>query len=233
MELVLSAHLTCVLIIGLCLRFKYSTNDASSDYTAFVTVVIVCSTCVCVIFGTLLCILAMPCTKSFKGFSKIRDYLMSEQEHLQKDKRIDHFEYAKEWLDTQKHVLEIMTEADIVKSLDECKLLLTKTLETEQEHLAESMVKWTEKLKFHEKRHKKLSSEIDALKKVLENPKLSEKLKLVTKKELDEKLDALVQNNKHKLTAANEKESYQRKIRTKKNRGKMIKKVKALKKKEN
>ena len=48
----------------------------------------------------------------------------------------------------------------------------------------------------------------------------------------DEKIDAFMQNDKNKLTAANAKEEYQRKIRTKQNRGNMIKKVKALKKKK-
>ena len=46
---------------------------------------------------------------------------------------LDHFEYAKEWLDKQKHVL-IMTAADIIKSLDAYKTLLMNALETEQEH---------------------------------------------------------------------------------------------------
>ena len=231
MELILSAHLTCVLVVGLSIRFKDSTNDASPEYTAFVAAMLVGSTAICIVFGALLCVLAMPCIKRCNGITMLRDYLMSEEEHTQKDKILDHFEYAKEWLDSQKHVFEIMTEADIVKSLDACKKLLVKALETEQEHLAESLTKWTEKLDFHEKQHKKLSSEIDALKIVLENPQLSGKLKIVTKKELDEKIDAFVQNNKNKLAAANEKQEYQKKIRTKKNRGNMIKKVKALKKK--
>ena len=95
----------------------------------------------CIVLGALLCVLAMPCEKRCNRLSMLRDYLMSEEELSQKDKMLDHFEYAKEWLDKQKHVLEIMTAADIVKSLDACKTLLMNALETEQEHLAESLTK--------------------------------------------------------------------------------------------
>ena len=118
MELILSAHLTCVLVVGLSIRFKDSINDASPEYTTFVTVTLVGSTAICIVLGALLCVLAMPCMKRCNGITMLRDYLMSEEEHSQKDKMHDHFEYAKEWLDKQKHVLDIPTAADIVKSLD-------------------------------------------------------------------------------------------------------------------
>ena len=244
LSLTLSAHLCFLLLVGMCLTLwdakhgpllssdiAIDDNNGVSHYFLMVTIFLLSSMGICMIFGFVLLFISMSCTQHLKCCASLYNHLMTEEEQDQQDQVLDHFEYASEWLDSQKQILGIMTADDVVDSLSECKKVLMKTLENEENHLQESFDKWNEKLQHHEKQHNKLSFEIDELKKVLENPSLSGKLKVVTKKELDEKIDALMKNAKAQAYAAQETKEYKNKIKEKGNRGKMIKKLKAKKKK--
>ena len=144
-------------------------NNGVSHYFLMVTIFLLSSMGICMIFGFVLLFISMSCTQHLKCCTSLYNHLMTEEEQKQQDQVLDHFEYASEWLDSQKQILGIMTADDVVDSLSECKKVLMKTLENEENHLQESFDKWNEKLQHHEKQHNKLSFEIDELKKVLEN----------------------------------------------------------------
>jgi hypothetical protein len=239
LSLTLSAHLFIILLVGMYLtlwhakrsHMNVSSNEFEAPYVFFATIFLLASTVLCMVLGIGLFILSLSYVQHLKCFTKLYNHLLTEEEQEQQDQIMDHFEHASEWLEQQKQILGIMTAEDVVDSLSECKKVLMKTLQNEEVQLQENLTKWDEKLKHYQSQHLKLSSEIDELKKVLENPSLSGKLKIVTKKELDEKVDALMKNNKMKLHASRETREYKRKIKMKGNRGKMIQTLKKKRKK--